>query len=165
MRKSFLSALLAVGAIMVFASGASAGLNPGGMPNLNERVPVNFVFVGYEPGQVNVSEFLSELPDEYKPVVRSRLWYGNVEELGIDYTYDYNVVYASTGYENRFFAKLSSLAVPAPRTLWQNLYNDQETNVLDVGENHFIDAPSVEKWLATNAPAGVDTRRNTVYFV
>ncbi len=165
MRKLFLSALLGVAATLVFAGGASAGLNPGGPPSLSEQVPVNFVFVGYEPGQVSQAEFLSMLPAEYHPVVRSRQPYGIVEELGIEYTYDYNVVFANTAYENRFFAKLNSLATPAPRTVWQDNYNAQVNNVLDVGDNHFIDAPSVEKWLAANAPAGVDTRRNTVYFI
>ena len=37
--------------------------------------------------------------------------------------------------------------------------------MLDVEANHFIDAPSVEKWLIDNAPAGVDTHRNTIFFI
>ena len=57
----------------------------------------------------------------------------------------------------RFFCGSLGLATPAPRTLFQDQYNAQIHNVLDVGANHFIDAPSVEKWLIDNALPGVDT--------
>jgi hypothetical protein len=36
------------------------------------------------------------------------------ERVGISYGYDYNLTYASSGYENRFFSTLSKLAEPAP---------------------------------------------------
>ncbi|GGL15488.1 hypothetical protein GCM10012284_57690 [Mangrovihabitans endophyticus] len=140
-------------------------LNPGEAPALTEKVPVNVVFLGYEPSQVSRSGFLSGLARRYEPVVRSRLWYGETEKLGITYTYDYHVTYTDRGYENRFFAQLARLARPAPLTAYQQEYNAQENNVLDVTDNHTIDAPSVEKYLAFHPPAGVDTRRDTVVFV
>ena len=142
-----------------------AYLHPGGQPRLTERVPVNVVFLGYEPAQVGKAAFLSGLPKKYEPVVRSRLFYGVTEKLGITYSYDYHVSYGSTAYENRFFGELSRLATPAPLTLFQQAYNDEATNVLDITDNHFIDAPSVEKWLALHPPTGVDTRRNTVFLI
>ncbi len=140
-------------------------LNPGGQPRLSERVPVNVVFVGYEPSKVRRSAFLNGLPKKYEPVVRSRLVYGETEKLGLTYTYDFNVKYADSSYENRFFGELKRLAKPAPLTQFQTDYNAQQNNVLDVKNNHFIDAPSVERWLAKNPPHGVDTRRNTVFLV
>jgi hypothetical protein len=140
-------------------------LNPGGPANLAETVPVNIVFVGYEPEEVNQTAFLAALPQQYSPVIRSRLWYGVEELLGLHYRYGYRVVYTNDAYERRFFNYLSSIATPADPTLYQQLYNDQQRNVRDVADNHFIDAPSVEKWLAKNPPGGVDTRRNTVYFI
>jgi hypothetical protein len=140
-------------------------LNPGGQPALTERVPVNVVFLGYEPSQVDRTAYLGGLPASYEPVVRSRLPYGTVEKLGITYTYDYRVRYTDTAYENRFFGLLKRLAKPAPLTAFQTQYNEQEGNVLDVTNNHFIDAPSVERWLAYNPPSGVDTRRNTIFFI
>jgi hypothetical protein len=140
-------------------------LNPGGQPRLTERVPVNVVFVGYEAAQVPRGQFLSGLPQRYEPVVRSRLPYGIQEKLGIKYTYDYNVRYANRAYEDKFFGKLAKLATPAPLTQLQQQYNDQENNVLDVTDNSYIDAPTVEKWLAANPPSGVDTRRNTIFFI
>jgi hypothetical protein len=157
-------------ALAIVASSAAAGprfsaLDPGGPANLSEKVPVQYVFVGYEPSQVSESAFRAQLPASYKPVVRSRLWYGVTELLGIHYTYDSKVVYTDSAYENAFFSALSGLATPAPRTLFQDAYNAQVKNVLDVGQNHFIDAPSVERWLYRNPPAGIDPSRNTVFFV
>jgi hypothetical protein len=140
-------------------------LDPGGQPRLTETVPVNVVFVGYDEDQVGRAEFEGELPAGYEPVVRSRLFYGITEALGIEYTYDYDVRYADTSYEDAFFAELSRLATPAPLTLYQQAYNDQDGNVLDVRDNHHIDAPSVERWLAEHPPQGVDTARNTVFFI
>jgi hypothetical protein len=140
-------------------------LDPGGQPSLVEELPVNVVFIGFDRDDVMQSEFEDGLPATYEPVVQSRLWYGVEEKLGITYEYDYRIKFASEQYENRLFAELSRLAEPAPLTLFQEEYNNQVNNVLDVADNHFIDAPSVEEWLAENAPDGVNTRRNTVYFI
>ena len=159
---------------MVGASAGAAGaaprssyayLHPGGQPRLTEKVPVNVVFLGYEPNQVGKAAYLSGLPKKYEPIVRSRLTYGQTEKLGITYTYDYKVSYGSRSYEDKFFKRLAKLAKPAPLTDYQTAYNEQENNVKDITSNHEIDAPSVEKWLAYNPPAGVDTRRNTVFFI
>ncbi|TDO32132.1 hypothetical protein [Paractinoplanes brasiliensis] len=173
MRRSgaFIALLVAA---MVGASATPAGaaapayrynfLAPGGQPRLTETVPVNVVFVGYEPGQVGAGAFKGELAKKYEPVVRSRLAYDVVEKLGITYKYDYRLTYADRAYENKFFNQLGKLAKPAPLTEYQEAYNTQ-AGVLDVTANHTIDAPSVEKYLAFHPPSGVDTRRNTVYFI
>jgi hypothetical protein len=170
----------AVAAVLTLGAAAGAGaqpgswaaLNPGGPADLDEAVPVNVVFVGYEPAQVPWAEVQAQLPAGSEPVVRSRLWYGKVEKLGISYSYAYNPVYAPAAFENSFFAALSGLATPESatdgltRTLFQQQYNDQQSNVLDVGTNYFIDAPSVEEWLAGNLGSlGVDPTQDTVVFV
>jgi hypothetical protein len=170
MRFRHVVALTAVALAAVAAAGGAAGasyshLQPGvRSAGLSEQVPVNVVFVGFEPSQVDSAEFLDGLPERYKPVVRSRLAYGTREELGIDYTYDYDVTYTSTAWENSFFAALKGFATPAALTLFQEDYNAQDGK-RDVGQNHFIDAPTVEKWLIDNAPSGVNTRQNTIFFV
>jgi hypothetical protein len=164
--------IVAIAAVLVaaaFASSAAgarlANLQPGELTSdLREDVPINVVFVGLEPGQVGKTAFLSGLPERSRPIVRSRLWYGLSQELGLDYTYDVHVKYASASWENAFFAALAGLAAPADRTDFQEIYNEQD-GTRDVGQNHFIDAPSVEKWLIDNAPAGVNTRQNTIFFV
>jgi hypothetical protein len=142
-----------------------ANLNPGGPADLRERVPVNVVFLGYDRRDINRGKLRAGLPREYEPVVRSRLWYGNVEKTGIRYTYDYDVTFADRTYENRFFSQLKRLAKKAPVTDVQQLYNDQVNNALEVTSNYEIPAPAVERWLAENAPEGVNTRENTVYLI
>lgn len=84
---------------------------------------------------------------------------GVTERLGIGFSYDYDVTYASSAYERRFFSTLSRLARPAPLTALQQQYNDQQHNVLEVTDNHHIDAPTVERWLADHPPAGLQVPR------
>ena len=132
--------LLATMALAILAASGAAGaiitsqpdgishqnLEPGERADLDERVPVNFVFVGYEPDDVSAERFLSGLPREYKPVVLSRYYHneGVVNSLlGLNYTYDYNVTVSDGDYEKRFFGYLSSIAKPAPLSEYQLLYN------------------------------------------
>jgi hypothetical protein len=177
MRRRLL-AVLSVGAMVAAlaagvapASGAGAkvprlrNLDPGGPAHFREKVPVNLVFVGYGRDQVSKGRVLAGLPRSYRPVDRNRLLYGVTRRLGITYTYDYDVTYTGAAYEDRFFATLSRLARPAPLTELQQQYNDQQGNVLEVTDNHHIDAPTVERWLALHPPAGVDTRQDTIFFV
>ena len=169
MRRMLVAALVVVaaGAVVSTASATSnfRHLQPGvRMANLPERVPVNVVFVGIEPGQVSQQAFRAGLPTRYKPITRSRLFYGNTEELGLDYRYDYSLTYASSSWENAFFNRLRGLAEPADRTEFQDVYNEQD-GTRDVGQNHFIDAPTVEKWLIDHPPSGVNTRRDTIFFI
>jgi hypothetical protein len=176
--------------------GGYQNLEPGRRADLHERVPVNFVFVGYERDDVDLGGFIGGLPDEYKPVVLSEYLQtrpfqkDSVKKslLGLNYTYDYNTFIADSGYEDRLFRYLSRIAKPAPLSDFQKLYNGndekfcddppdltpgtpgnpamcQKNGVRDIKNNYHIDAPSVEQWLAQNAPAGVDTNRNTVFFI
>ena len=151
------------------ASGATPAyrhLDPGGPARYREKVPVNLVLVGYERDQVHAASLLAGLPSSSQPLVRiPQVYYGITDLLGISYTYDYDLTYADAAYERRFFSTLSRLARPAPLTQYQRQYNDQQGNVLEVTDNHAIDAPTVERWLARHPPAGVDTRRDTIFFV
>ena len=140
-------------------------LNPGGLPHLREHVPVNIVFVGYTHAQVNRTAFLNDLPDSYQPVVRDLLYYGIDPRLGINYTYDYNAVFTNKPYEDKLFGALKKMSTPAPNTIYQDLYNSQKHNVVDVADNNFISAPDTEHWLAHHAPAGVNTKQDTVYLI
>src|SRR5687768_14793538 len=135
-RSAFIVSMIAV---LIGASATPAGaaapttsyhfLKPGGQPKLVEKVPVNVVFVGYEPNQVAASAFTGQLAKKYEPVVRSRLSYGVTEKLGITYTYDYKLKYADRAYENSFFTQLGKLAKPAPLTAYQTEYNAQAGTV------------------------------------
>ena len=184
----FFVGALALGLAPVAGFGQDAdgfsNLQPGERADLDEEVPVNFVFVGYDRGDVDSERFLAGLPEEYKPIVRSKYFSNNSVEkslLGLNYTYDYNLRYADGSYEDRFFGYLSRTAEPAPLTDFQKLYNGnspkfcnpaggepqpcQTQGVRDIKTNHEISGPAVEEWLAKNPPAGVDTKRNTVFFI
>lgn len=139
-------------------------LDPGGQPRLAERVPVTVVLIGHDRRTVDARALRRSLPRTYEPVVRSRFWYGQVEKLGIRYSYDHRVKVADRRYEDRFFRHLSSIATDAPLTQFQEAYNDQ-AGLLDVTDNAYVDATRVERWLASHPPRGVDTRENTVYLV
>ena len=162
-----LAAALTSLAALAASSVAGAALNPGGLTPLNETVDVNVVFVGTFGGSdPSWSAVSAGLPTTGSPKTRSKLSYGLDEEagLGITYSYTYTPTYTATLWENAFFDYLSSIAQARPRTLFQDEYNAQ-AGALDIGQNHWIDAPSVEKWIIENPPAGVDLTKPTVLFV
>jgi hypothetical protein len=165
-----IAALVAlVAATAALAAGSTANiaaytaLNPGGVTPLNETVDVNVVFVGMSP---NTSVVDDTLPATASPKTRYKLFYGldSQAELGINYTYNYSFFDTSLAWENSLFAYLTSIKQAKPRTLYQDLYNEQAGS-RDVGQNHWIDAPSVEKWLIANPPAGVDPTKPTMFFL
>ena len=158
-------ARVAVLGVVPATATASGGLQPGGLTQFKERVPVNVVFVGFDDRDVPWAKVRSELANGAKPIVRSRAAYGIDEQLGLDYTFDYKPYYTSKSWEDSFFGYLSSIAVKKPLTEWQQAYNDQANNVLDVTDNRWIDAPKVEKRLIDTAPAGVNTRQPTIFFI
>ena len=167
MRKAALVLAMVVGAIFAAPGVAAAdgdGLQPGGLTRLEERVTVNVVFVGFDEDEAQWNKVRQGLLSRYEPVVISRGYYGITERLGLDYAYDYRPVYTSRSWEDGFFSYLSSIAVRKPLTEYQEAYNEQ-AGKLDVTSNHWIDAPTVEKRLIDSAPAGVDTRNPTIYFV
>ncbi|WP_052351747.1 hypothetical protein [Deinococcus pimensis] len=144
-------------------------LAPGKFQELNQKLKVNIVLVGYEQGagprNVDAKKLRAELPGTYRTVNRSPKFYGLPAELGVNFTYDYNVVYADQNYEDAFFGYLKSAAKDAPLTAQQKAYNAQTVRTRTITSNALIDAPSTEKWLANHAPAGVDTTQYTVYLV
>ncbi len=85
-------------------------------------------------------------------------------DLGLKYNFDYNIHFKGKQFENRFFSYLQEIGTPGDLTLFQQLYNDQEKNVLDVtGPVLYIDGPSVEAWLAENL--NVKPQSYTVVFI
>jgi len=65
-------------------------LTPGSPATIEQDLLINVVFVGFDPSWINTNTFISwQLPD-YSPVVRSRLWYGVTEPLGLVFNFDYN---------------------------------------------------------------------------
>lgn len=146
-------------------------LEPGGFRDIEQDLTLNVVFVGYEQGndyqEIDEADFLAELPSIYRPINRYPSDYKGNEFLGLTFNYDYNLVYADDSFEDNFFDYLTSLADPMPLTVFQQDYNSQTARSLDVSDNHWIDAPSVEQWLADNAGSelGIDTTQYTIFFI
>jgi hypothetical protein len=164
-RSAAVVAAVVSGAVLGTPAAAGAdGLNPGGLTDFDERVTVNVVFVGFDEGDAPWRAVRAQLPSGGEPIVRSRAMYGIEERLGLDYSYGYRPYYTSRSWEDGFFAYLSSIAVAKPLTEWQEAYNDQAGR-LDVTDNRWIDAPTVEKRLIDSAPHGVDTRKPTIFFI
>jgi hypothetical protein len=146
-------------------------LQPGGFQTISQDLTVNVVFVGYERGagdrDLDEGAFMEGLPAGYSTISRYPALYGLASGLGLDFTYDYNLVYAGAAFEDAFFDYLDSIATDKPLTVFQSDYNGQAAHSVDVTDNCWIDAPKVEKWLALHAlpNLGVDTSDYTVFFV
>lgn len=146
-------------------------LEPGSFREITQDLTVNVVFIGYEEGAgylgIDSTQFLGGLPGSYRTINRYPSFYFGNQFLGLNFNFDYNLVFADSSFEDSFFSYLSSIALAKPLTLFQKLYNTQAARSLDITENYWIDAPSVEKWLAQNAgPAlGVNTQQYTVFFI
>src|SRR5215213_6560015 len=128
------------------------GLQPGEFVTYEQKVPINIVFLGYERNSIDREEMLGMLPASYAPVVRYPQFYGlSGRDMGLRFNFDYNVTFAGRDVTNRFFKYLQQTGTAGDPTDYQLAYNDQENNVLEVTSPVlYIDAPSVEKWLARN---------------
>jgi len=165
--------------LLLFAAPASAGSTPNTQTTtdanalqgdkINLTVPVNIVFIGYNNQQINRDALLAQLSNSYDPVVRAPRLYGLPgRDLGLHYQFIYNTITAPQSFEDDFFHHLAELGTPGGLTTYQQRYNAQRHNVLDVtGPVLYIDAPSVEAWLADNARSlGVDTAHSyTIFYV
>jgi hypothetical protein len=128
------------------------GLQPGETVTFQQEVPVNIVFIGYKKNAVNLEALRSQLPNAYQPIVRYPPFYGlSGRDLGLKFNFKYNLTFTENNFSNRFFNYLKQIGTPGDPTLYQQLYNDQKKNVLEVtGPVLYIDGPSVEAWLADN---------------
>jgi hypothetical protein len=129
---------------------------------------VHVVLVGLDEDEVG-DDLLAALPGGSTPVVRIPQFYGLAgRDLGLSFTYDYDVIDSSRRFERRFFDYLQRTGVPGEPTAFQQDYNDQASNVLDVtGPVLTVDAPRTERWLQRAAQQwlGVDERSYTVFLV
>jgi len=122
------AASLALAAVVVTAPLTMAGsappslstLEPGGFRGVSQTLDVNIVFVGYEPGAgpigIDQATFGRLLPERYRPIHRYPAFYGTREEMGLEFSFDYNVVFADAAFEDAFFTHLAGIATPAPLT-------------------------------------------------
>ncbi|HKV00672.1 MAG TPA: hypothetical protein VJQ26_01030 [Ktedonobacteraceae bacterium] len=150
-----LNLVLVLSLVMVSPAAAKdfqRGLQPGQQVTYEQKVPINIVFIGYPRNTIDKDEMLDVLPDSYAPIVRYPPFYGlQGRDMGLNFNFEYKVTFAGQDLANRFFRYLKQIGTAGEPTDYQLAYNDQETNVLDVGDEVlYVDAPSVEKWLARN---------------
>jgi hypothetical protein len=143
-----------------------SGLQPGQQVTYTQKIPVKVVFVGYDRSSIDLQAFLGQLPATYEPIVRYPAFYGLTgRDMGLHFNFDYRVSFTGRSFANRFFNYLKSIGTPGDLTDYQTAYNDQVNNVLDVtGPVMYIDAPSVENWLAHNVPFA-NPKAYTIVFV
>lgn len=173
MHRKWLSILSALILAALFVTPASARsphfdtLQPGQFVTLKQTVPVNLVFIGYNG--IKPSQVRAELPKGYDPAVRYPLFYGlNGRDMGLHFDFKYRFINTNTSFENTFFNYLAHAGSTGPLTTFQQAYNDQEKNVLDVAPTvRYIDGPSVEKWLENQSSSlNIDRDHSyTVYFI
>jgi hypothetical protein len=171
MKKRFfflLNFLLVLSLILVSPAAAkdqSRGLQPGQTVTFEQRIPINLVFIGYNRTTINREVLRSQLPRTYEPVVRATQFYGLPgRDIGLKFNFDYNITFAENRFTNQFFDYLKQIGRPGDPTAYQLAYNDQEKNRQDVtGPVLYIDAPSVEAWLAENL--SVNQNSYTVVFI
>ena len=156
--RSLRAGLLAALILLVMAPAALAAsppslsvLQPGGFRTISQDLTVNVVFVGYEKGtgarDIDEGAFTAILPDGYSTISRYPALYGLKAGLGLDFAYDYNLVYADSSFEDAFFGYLKNIAVSKPLTAYQADYNATGGRLAGRHRHCWIDAPSVEKWL------------------
>ena len=167
-RRGVLVGIVACCALVSAPSAAQAysELNPGGVPKFDERVPVNVVFVGFNEDDAPWSAVRSQLAGSaladhaLARVLRDR----RARRARLLASITAPPTRPARG-RTASSPTSRSIAVTHPLTEPQVAYNEQAGNVLDVTSNAWIDAPKVEKRLIDAAPAGVDTRVPTIFFI
>lgn len=129
-----------------------------------QNVPINVVFIGYDQADVNMSDFENWLPASYTPVARYPNFYGGGRDMGLQYNFTYNYAFKSDAFANSFFAFLKKKGVERGLNVYQQMYNDQVNNIMNVtGPALWIDAPTVETWL--NGKLGYSADSYTIVFI
>ena len=165
----------------VFAGRAAAAELPS---TPDATVDVNVVFIGFEERQFGgheqdphdsqaiYSDVLEPafLPRRNDPIIRIAEITPANPLLSADHhlRFRHHVRVAPKRLEDDLFEFLTRIGRSAPRTRWQELYNAERTNVVDVPEQILeIPGPEVERWLLRNARTlpGLDPNAHTIVFI
>ncbi len=155
-------------------------LRPGEFTTLSKEIPIKIALVGFDEADVNEDALLAELPETYNPLVRYPQFYGlNGRDLGLSFEFEYDIINTGNRFEDEFFGYLAETGTKGPPTLFQQYYSgtapnlpdgrpdpqNQTGSILDINESLYIDAPSVENWLATTGREMLDTDEDNAYFL
>jgi hypothetical protein len=149
-------------------------LTPGQPATITQTLDVNVVFVGFDPSWIDVPAFNSwQLPD-LDNVIRSRLWYGIVEPLGLHFDFTYNVIFSEdidADFDDDYFTYIIGIGTPPGLTLRQQSYNGlsaaERSGYTIPAPNYMVEAEQAESWLEANAPRlGIDAvNEYTLFFL
>lgn len=165
--------ILSLGFTFQPANAALSTLTAGEPATITQALTVNVVFVGFDPLWIDQTAFMNAQLDEYSAVVRSRLWYGVVEPLGLDFSFNYNIQFAPPAFAEALFAYIQTVSTPGSlynRQVWYNALSPEERNGFTISDpNYYVNAPDVESWLESNAPSYVSginpVSQYTIFFI
>jgi hypothetical protein len=171
-------AVTAASATPAAATGNSTGaaptlehLDPGGTVDLALDVPITVVYVGLEEGApptgIDAEATVESMPVSARPNEEWQRAAGEPSEIGIEYRYDVEAVYADAAFEDALFAYLIDIGYELPPSPIQRYYSGNPKAAVEITDNLVLDATAVESWLIEHAPSmlDVDTTRPTVFFV
>jgi hypothetical protein len=130
-----------------------SGLEPGAFVTHPHVVPIDVVLIGFDISGVSRTDLAALLPATSTPAVRYPQFYGlNGRAVGLEYEFKYTLTRKNRQFEDRFFRFLARTGTPGNPTVYMTAYNNQANNVVNVtGPVLYIDAPTVERWLESNA--------------
>ncbi len=142
-----------------------SGLEPGAFIAHKQTIPIDIVLIGFDPNDINRSDLAALLPTTSTPAVRYPQFYGlNGRAVGLEYEFKYSLMRKSRPFEDQFFEFLTRTGTPGNPTAYMNAYNNQTNNLVAVaGPVLYVDGPSVERWLETNASP--NENGYTIYFI
>jgi hypothetical protein len=167
--------------IVLCAAGAALFVSPqvaaAALPDsLSANEHVNVLFIGFDELQYTGHEGdPHDFQAIYSDVIQPAFLPATADPV-VDYTgqelghLDINphIAVSDEGFNDRFFHYLDRIGVNGPRTRWQDLYNDQQYNYLDVPETvSHISGPKVEAWLERNFAdvPGLRPGADTIVFI
>lgn len=150
-------------------------LTPGVPATITQTLDINVVFVGFNPAWIDIPTFMSWQLPSYSTVVRSRLWYGIIEPLGLDFNFNYNIIFAENidpNFGSDYFNYIIGIGTVTGLTLRQRSYNAlsaaERAGHLIPAPNYMVEAEQAEAWLEANAlpRLGVDAvNEYTLFFL
>jgi hypothetical protein len=185
--KKLLSVLMLLGIVLSVAVPVSAKapnfgeLRPGRTVTYQQEVPIKIALVGFDESDVDEDALLAQLSNSYRPVVGNAEFYPPEFQRALDlnFEFEYDIINTGNRFEDAFFGYLEDIGTEGPPTLFQQCYSGTAPNLpdttpnpcnqtgsqLDIEESLYIDAPSVEQWLATEGRELLDTDEDNAYFL
>lgn len=148
-------------------------LTPGTPTTIEQDLNINVVFIGFDDEWIDEDLFESWMLEEYQTIIRSRTWYGILEPLGLEFSFDYNYIFADNTFTGELFDYIKNVAsypgsLYSRQTWYNGLPAEERAGYAIMGPNYYVNAPDIEQWLEENAAAefGIDpVNTYTIFFL